>query len=432
MREESVPVALALNRERPCAIAWECRSHRRCRALRESTPEAIGPRIARARKLRGLTQQQLADRVPCSKSLIAQVERGHKPASQALIAGVARTLRVEPGELTGQPYHSDKPKEERLHAAIPDLRRALLSWDLPDEDVQPRPVADLAADVKRASKLGRDAHYGRLGDMLPGLLEELTVAVHAAPAGQQAPLFALLSEAYTGATAISYALGYFDLRSLAMERIEWAARRSGDPLRVARTQWQRSTLFLAGASYRRGAQLLDRVRHDIGEDIARMDPATLSVYGATHLRSAIFAARMPQAAAAWAHIDEAREAARLLGADANYYGLEFGPSNVAIHEVAVAVEMYDGTEAVRRASRITLPQTVAPVRLGHFYIDLSRGWLYHGDRARALDTLYAARQVAPQQTRNHPQVRETVRMFVDLERRRPKSLSGFASWLGVP
>lgn len=43
--------------------------------------ERIGRRIANARKLRGLTQQQLAQRVPCSKSLIAQVERGHKPAT---------------------------------------------------------------------------------------------------------------------------------------------------------------------------------------------------------------------------------------------------------------------------------------------------------------------------------------------------------------
>ncbi|NDU72429.1 hypothetical protein GWI34_07290 [Actinomadura sp. DSM 109109] len=73
--------------------------------------------------------------------------------------------------------------------------------------------------------------------MLPGLLEELTVAVHTAPDGDEAPLFALLSEACTGATAIAYALGYFDLRSLAMERVEWAARRSDDPLRVVRTRW---------------------------------------------------------------------------------------------------------------------------------------------------------------------------------------------------
>ncbi|MFC4052113.1 helix-turn-helix domain-containing protein [Actinomadura syzygii] len=400
--------------------------------MREDTSEGVGPRLARTRKLRGLTQQQLAERVPCSKSLIAQVERGHKPASQALIAGAARALRVEVGELTGQPYHDGTPREDLVHAAIPGLRRALLGWDLPDEDVRPRPVAALRADVQRASKLGRDAYYGRLGEMLPGLLEELTTAVHEAPSADRAALFALLSEAYTGVTAIAYTLGYFDLRSLAMERVEWAARQSDDPLRVARTQWQRSTLFLVSASYERGARLLNRIRHDLGEDVGRMDPATLSVYGATHLRSAIFAARKPNAGEAWLHIAEARDAARLLDADANHYGLEFGPSNVAIHEVGVAVEMYDGTEAVKRAARIRLPPTVAPVRLGHYYIDLARGWLYHGNRARALETLYAARQAAPQQTRHHPQVRETVRMLTDLERRRPKSLSGFASWLGIP
>lgn len=96
------------------------------------------------------------------------------------------------------------------------------------------------------------------------------------------------------------------------------------------------------------------------------------------------------------------------------------------------MEMYDGAEAVRRAARAHLPVTVAPIRLGHHHIDLARGWLYHGDRAKALETLYAARRAAPQMTRNHPMVRETVRMLADPERRRPTGLSRFARWLGMP
>lgn len=394
--------------------------------------ESIGRRIAGARKLRGLTQQQLADRIPCSKSLIAQVESGHKPASPALIAGAARALRVGIGELTGQPYRGETPREDRIHASIPDIRRALLSWDVPDEDIRPRPFADLSAEVARASALGRNARYGHLAETLPGLLEELTTAVHAVPEGDRPRLYALLSEAYTGVTALAYALGYFDLRHLAMDRVERAAQESQDPLRVARTQWQRATLFLATAAYRKGAMLLDRIRHDIGEDMARMDEPTLSLYGATHLRSAIFAARMPNTAAAQAHLAEASEAARLVGHDTDHYGLEFGPSNVAIHQVAVPVEMYDGTAAIEQASRTRLPATVAPVRHGHYYIDLARGFLYHGDRRKSLDALLTARRIAPQLTRNHPMVRETVRMLVELERRRPKSLSGFASWVGIP
>ncbi|WP_030906901.1 helix-turn-helix domain-containing protein [Streptosporangium amethystogenes] len=394
--------------------------------------EGIGRRIAQARKLRGLTQQQLADRVPCSKSLIAQVEQGHKPATQALITAVARTLRIELGELTGQPYRDPGAREDRIHECVPQIRRALLSWDLPDEDIPPPPMEQLRMDVRRASALGRQARYVQLGEMLPGLLEELTRAVHVSEGTRRDELFGLLSEAYTGVTAIAYTLGYFDLRGLAMDRVAWAAQASQDPLRVARTQWQRSTLFLATATYDKGLILLDRVRRDVGEDLGRLTAAELSVYGAAHLRSAIFAARATDRQRAFEHIEHAREAARVLGQDANHYGLEFGPSNVIMYEVAAAVEMYDGGEAVRRARHAVLPPAVAPVRLGHHYIDLARGWLYHGDRQKALETLLAARRIAPQQTRNHPMVRETVRMLVNLERRRPRSLSGFATWLGLP
>lgn len=394
--------------------------------------ERIGRRIAQARKLRGLTQQQLADRVPCSKSLIAQVERGHKPATQAFVTAVARTLRIELGKLTGQPYRDLGARENQAHAHIPEIQRALLSWDLPSEEIQPPPVEQLRADVRRASLLGRQARYIQLGEMLPGLLEELTQAAHISEGAQRDELFGLLSEAYTGVTAIAYTLGYFDLRSLAMDRVAWAAQASQDPLRVARTQWQRSTLFLATASYGKGLMLLDRVRHSIGEDLGRLTPAELSIWGAAHLRSAIFAARATDRQTAFDHIEHAREAAHVLGQDANHYGLEFGPSNVIMHEVAAAVEMCDGGEAIRRAQHTKLSSAVAPVRLGHYYIDLARGYLYHGDRQRSLEMLLAARRAAPQQTRNHPMVRETVRMLVDLERRRPRNLTGFASWLGLP
>jgi transcriptional regulator with XRE-family HTH domain len=83
----------------------------------------IGQRIAHARKLRGLTQADLAARAPCSKSLIAQVERGHKPATPALIAAVATALNADVTELTGQPYRGSSARTDRIHAAISEIRR---------------------------------------------------------------------------------------------------------------------------------------------------------------------------------------------------------------------------------------------------------------------------------------------------------------------
>src|SRR5579862_2542171 len=90
-------------REWKGCVFWQLRSFSREGAERVTDTSTIGQRIAHARKLRGLTQAELALRVPCSKSLIAQVERGHKPATPSLIIAVARVLNVEVTELTGQP-----------------------------------------------------------------------------------------------------------------------------------------------------------------------------------------------------------------------------------------------------------------------------------------------------------------------------------------
>ncbi|MGW0731173.1 helix-turn-helix domain-containing protein [Streptomyces sp. NPDC002851] len=395
----------------------------------DTAGERIGQRIAKARKARGLTQLQLAQRIPCSKSLIAQVERGHKPATPSLTAGAARALGVRLEQLTGQPY--EDPQRGRVHDTIPDIQAAMLSWDLPDDDLPVRAYDDLAADVVRASALGRKAKYAKLGTVLPPLLDELSTACHAAEGTERERLFGLLAETYSGVTAIAYALGLFDLRSQAMDRVQWAARESADPLRVGRTQWQRSTLFLQAAAYDRGTRLLDRVRHDLGEDIGRMDEPTLSVHGAIHLRSAMFAARAGNALTARTHLDAAGEAARYLGRDANYYGLEFGPTNVAMHRLGVAVEMHDGPEVVRRTERTRLPASVAPVRAGRWYMDAAQGWLDYGNRDKAFAALQAARRISPEQTRNHPQVREIVETLIHLERYSKESLSGFASWIGL-
>lgn len=395
----------------------------------EQDAQSIGKRIAQARKAHGITQVALAQRIGCSLSLVAKVESGHVPATPSFTAGASRALGVTLGQLTGQPY--EHPQQGRVYATIPGIQTSMLSWDLPDGDLPVRAFADLKADVAAASALGRKAQYAKLGALLPPLLDELSTAAHAAERGtDRERMFGLLAEAYSGVTAIAYALGLFDLRSQAMDRVQWAARESGDPLRIGRTQWHRSTLFLQAAAYDRGLRLLQRVHHDLGDDIAHMAPPALSVHGAVHLRSAMFAARADNAITATAHLDAAAEAARLLGADRNDYGVEFGPTNVIMHRLGVAVEMGDGP-GVAKWSAKKLPAGVAPVRLGRWHIDAAKGWLDYGHREKSLAALVSARRVSPEQTRNHPQVRETVTALLHAERNSKHSLTGMASWLGI-
>jgi transcriptional regulator with XRE-family HTH domain len=373
--------------------------------------DRIGARVAAIRKLRGWTARELARQASVSYSLLTKVESGAAPASPAFIGAVARALRVDVPRITGQPYAEPRGRYAALQASIAPLRRVLLAYDVPSAlDAPVRPVAELEADVRAASVLGREARYVQLAARLPVLLEELQAAVWRAGEADRPQLYALLAEAYGGASGIAHQLGYLDLRALVLDRIEWASRQSGDPLRVARTQWSRGVSFLGAAAYEQGLTLMERTRTDLGRDVGRMDEAARSVYGSLHLRSAVLAARAGRRADADAHLGEARAISGAVPEGANYYGMEFGPANVGLHEVSAAVELADGTLAVTRAEQFERTgrlRALPAVRAGQYRLDVARGWLYYGDTRRALRALQAGRRAAPQLIRVHPMARET-------------------------
>lgn len=104
----------------------------------DEVAHSTGERVAVARKGRGLTQQELAARVPISVSMLRKVEQGSRDATPALVAAVAKALNISVNTLTGQPYDQTGRHRDRIHAQIPALRRALTYGDLP-RTWKPRP-----------------------------------------------------------------------------------------------------------------------------------------------------------------------------------------------------------------------------------------------------------------------------------------------------
>jgi len=396
-------------------------------------PEAssIGKRIARARKLRDLSQAGLAAKVPCSKSLIAQVERGHKPATPQFIAAVATALSVDVTELTGQPYRGTSAHTDRIHAAIAEIRQALAYWDIaPELHASPRSLRELAGEIEQVRRLRMEASYVQLGAVLPQLIKELTVQIHVLGGSDRAQAFGLLSDAYTAVDSMAYKLGYLDLFALAVERMAWAAIQSDDPLLRPVAAMRRSSVFLATGGWDGGMALLERAGREMGSDVS--GDAGQSVYGTLHLRSSILAARADRPGAAWESIGAAAEVAGRLGRDTRDYGLLFGPTNVAIHGVAVAVELGDADEAVRRSENLALPDDLPRERSSHHFIDLARAWMWQRRPDKALACVMRAEHLAPQRTRYHPMARQTVTQLLDYQRRLPEPLRGIATRMDLP
>ncbi|MGH3798089.1 MAG: helix-turn-helix domain-containing protein [Pseudonocardiaceae bacterium] len=397
--------------------------------VEEQAPDgAVGQRVAAQRKLAGLAQYQLADRAHVSTSLVSQVERGTVPASPAFTAATARALHIDVDMLYGQsPWSTADAKIK--HTAIDALRTALDCADDPLLSDPPMSAAELRARLNHCEDQRARSRYTHIADELPQLLQNANAIAAEAEHGADAELaWSMVCDAYMLAQTVSFRFRHIDLAAHFNDRWHWAAAQSGDPLRPAAAAYQRGALRLYLGDYTGVLRIMERAHADILDQRA---PAADSVRTQLHLRQAIAHARGGAADRADEHVSAAGELVAR-GIPANpYYDVIATVTNVKLHWVAVPVELSDGTTAVGRVEQVHNPEHDGPARAGRHYIDVARAWTLHGDRAKALDALRQARVTAPQLTRYHPQVHETVRILAERDRRATDTLAGFARWLGM-
>ncbi len=120
-----------------------------------------------------------------------------------------------------------------------------------------------------------------------------------------------------------------------------------------------------------------------------------------------------------------------VASDSDPYALAFNLPNVDVHAVAVAVELGDYDEAVRRGVGLVLPPTLLTERHAHHAIDLARAYAATGAWRRALDRLLSAERIAPLMVRYHPSSRETVASMLSSARVPPEALTGLARRMGL-
>jgi transcriptional regulator with XRE-family HTH domain len=386
--------------------------------------EGIGRRISRKRRGRGLTQQGLAARANVSASLLQKVERGDRAATPSLVAAVAAALHVDPAELYGQPYRA-RYGGDQVHASIAEIRRALACVDVPpDLDTPPRQLVELAAEVANLRRLQQAARDAQVGARVPAVLAELTVHAYET---ENPRAWTLLNNAQAIAAGIARRFGYNDLASFGIERAAAAAARSDDPNLPRLAQLSRALLMMTIGAWGPGLKLVQRAADGLDNDTAE----SRAVHGALQMRAAILCARADRggdmAGDAWEHWGRAKESVEQLPAQApDYYGLQFTPVNVDIHGVAVAVELDDPDEAVRRDSDLRqskrLSTRLPAERRTHHEIDMSRALVSAGKHDPALRRIMQAYRTTSQMTLNHPMARETVDRLTDHYRGLPEEL----------
>jgi hypothetical protein len=96
---------------------------------------------------------------------------------------------------------------------------------------------------------------------------------------------------------------------------------------------------------------------------------------------------------------EAEIAAKWLGEDRDDFGAEFGPTNVSIHAVSVAVELGDARTALRRAETVDT-SSLQPERRSRFLIDVARAHHQRRQPDEVVRTLLEAEALTPEAVRS--------------------------------
>lgn len=397
---------------------------------------AIGERVSVYRRRRGISQAALAGLVGRSESWLSQVERGIRSVdSLPVILDLARVLRVEPEKLIGRPWEY-APNGEATVDKLEEVRGFLTRYDdLLDPTAEDAPDAPALRQAIAAVHVAYQA--ARYQEVIGGLPDMLAVADRAVRAvkGSEAAEFELAYvSAYVVAAKLLTKVGATDLALLTADRAATRAIEADSEVARGMAAYQVACALLRADRSDEAEHLATGMADQI-EHRARSDrPTLVSVAGALWLIAAVIAARGMNREEAWLRLDRAERLAGLLGYDGNYAWTAFGPTNVALHRVAVATEMGDAAEAVRVAANVDtnrLPEGLASRRA---QVNLDLAWAQsqrHRD-AEAILHLLEAERTAPESLRYNVITRELIReLLTRAGRARSTALTELAVRAGV-
>jgi transcriptional regulator with XRE-family HTH domain len=384
-----------------------------------STAQLVGEQIAYHRKRLGLSQVELAGLIGRSDSWVSQVERGVRAIDRlSVLQKVADALGVPVAELRGGEL-ADTDSSDTRPEAFESLRLTLTGHPAAGAVLGDTPSAVTDDQVLKLQELHSQVwplvHASRYNDLAPlvaDLVPRLEQAVRGKATAEQARAAReLLTDTYQAVAAMLAKVGEGDAAWIAADRAAFVAESTGNPLAVAASLFRMTHVFLSLGLLAQAQAVASATAS--GLDRMSATPEALSLRGAFRLVLAIAAARENDRAQAYAYLDQARDIADQIGEDRNDYGTEFGPTNTALHAVAVAVELGDAGHALDLARKIE-PEQLSAERQARYSIDLASAHAMRRQIGESLRYLQVAEKLTPEQTRAHRVARAVARDLLQL------------------
>jgi transcriptional regulator with XRE-family HTH domain len=388
---------------------------------------SLGARLATFRLAAELTQGQLAKIVICDRTTIAHIEKGRargdsrfwKAADDACSAGGAllaayvdleaaktdleqqernrrlETVRARAAEL--QVRRSDEASGGHRPGTpqLDELRRALLALRAGDssEEVGSPNLSQIEAVVAQAHTLYQRADYDGAAQLLPLVINRIEAVPHVKVHTK--------AVAYLAAAKLATKMGDSGLAWVAADRGLRLANESGRHGIIGVAEYQVACALLGNGHVADA----EATAMQAAEHVAKCPPSSqpqpedvVSVHGALLLLLALIAGRRGNGHVTKKYLRDAARLAERLGQDGNRLWTAFGPTNIAIHELAVRVALGDSRSALELGERIDTDALPAVLRGRRSQVHLELGWASagQGDDSLAVLHLLEAERVARQ------------------------------------
>lgn len=389
----------------------------------EDTAPMLGERVRTMRHFRHKTLDEVAGLVGISSSYLSLLERGRRPLdSRRLLYQLADVLECSIADLTGEPMPAVSTSHAAALATVRDIRLALASADESPSERSSRSAELLERDSNEALTLYMSCRYAESGQLLAPLIHDLA---HQGSGDER--ISVTRTRAFFTAWSLTTSLGFLDLSLRAAEMAYRTAEDANEPR-------------LVGVSTFAYAQALDRIGaspKSLKLCLRVIDQIQLSFGSCSSVRQACGTLHL-HAAQTCAILGDRQgligEHAERSGPGSNFFQLYFGPTNVDLWRLAIAVELNEGGRGPRIVERINQEFLSSPNRRAYMYADLGRGLAQERRRdTEAITALCEAERIAPDLVRSTPLVRETVTDLLRRARRRAggRNLNGLAYRMGV-
>jgi transcriptional regulator with XRE-family HTH domain len=391
----------------------------------------IGRRVKQIRHARRKSQAAIAGLAGISTGHLSRIESGERALDRrSLIIGLANALEVAPSELTSLPVPN--PGNGDTDAAVKAVRLALIAASRNRLHGEPVPLDVLQRRVQQIRETRRRCGFGAVGEQLPGLIADIHSTIAAGREVKALVKLAVVVHVHVTLMWLRDSGASVDLRWQAATLAQDLAERLGDETSLGVAGYGSANALLASGAFDLAAAELDSLT---------LPPTTVDTAGmigmVTMTRSLIAAAdKRPGDVAA--PMQAAKDLATEFGEpddNRDRLGFGFGPTNVGLWEMALALEAGEPDRAASVAQTIQPERHPFKTRQSAYWMDYGRALARLPHRSGdAVMALRKAELLFPVRVQRNPFARDVLAELIARSRRDAvgRELRGMAYRAGLP